>query len=115
PHRAVSAQPVRSWWLQHAKLVAVWVGKDVPAPPRLADRPLRQDLGTNAEQSLLLRLKVARAQVEVNPVLAVLTLGNLLQKNLGALDSGQWQRRRGHTPAQRSRTLPSGPAGHSRS
>src|SRR6185437_12158091 len=85
PHRAVSAQPVRSWWLQHAKLVAVWVGKDVPAPSRLADRPLRQDLGTNAQQSLHLRLKVARAQVEVNPVLAVLTLGNLLEKNLGAL------------------------------
>jgi site-specific DNA recombinase len=72
---------VRSWWLQHAKLVAVWVGKDVPAPSRLADRPLRQDLGTNAEQSLHLRLKVARAQVEVNPVLAVLTLPHMLSTN----------------------------------
>jgi hypothetical protein len=35
-------RPVRSWWLQHVKLVAVWVGKDVPAPFRsLTGRSIR--------------------------------------------------------------------------
>ena len=38
-----------------------------------------------------LRLKFARAQVEMNPILAVLALGNLLKKNPGAPAIGRQQ------------------------
>jgi len=56
----------------------------VPAPSSLSDRLLRNDLGTKADEPLRLRLKIAGAKIEVNPVLAVLVLGDLLQKNLRA-------------------------------
>jgi hypothetical protein len=76
--------------LQHAELVAVWISQDVPAPSGLADRLPRQEPGAKADEPVYLRLKVACAQVEMNPVLAALVLGDLLQENLGASAIG-WQ------------------------
>src|SRR5579863_2250298 len=65
-----------------AELVAVRVGQDVPAPSGLADRLIGQERGAKAQQPLQFRLKVASTQVQVHPVLAVLTLGDPLQQDL---------------------------------
>jgi hypothetical protein len=39
---------VRSRWLQHTELVAVWIGEDVPSPAILDDGLLSQYDGTEA-------------------------------------------------------------------
>jgi site-specific DNA recombinase len=67
--------PQRGWWLQDAELIAIRVGQNVPAPSGLGDRLLRQYPGAQAHQPLRLGLQVASAQVEVDPVLALLALG----------------------------------------
>jgi hypothetical protein len=85
PRRDDLARPVRIWRLQHAEFVAIRVSQDVPAPSGLADGPIGYGLGTKAEKPLHLSLEITGAQVEVHPVLAVLTLGDPLQQNLGAL------------------------------
>src|SRR5712691_8124433 len=84
-------RPVGSGRLKHAKLVAVRVGQDVPAPSVLGDRLLREDPGAKADEPARLRFKLAGAQIEVNAVLALLVFRNPLQEDLGALAMGGQQ------------------------
>ena len=64
----------------------------MPAPSVLGEGLLREDLGAKAGNSFRLWLKIARTQVKMNPVLRMLVLGHLLQKDLGAL-AICWQQR----------------------
>ena len=57
----------------------------MPAPSVLGEGLLREDLGAKAGNSFRLWLKIARTQVKMNPVLRMLVIGHLLQKDLGAL------------------------------
>jgi hypothetical protein len=85
-------RPVRSWWLQHAEFVAIRIGQDMPAPAVLGDGLPGENLGTQAGNPFRLRLEIARAQVEMNAVLGVLTPGHPLQEDLGAFAIGRQQR-----------------------
>jgi hypothetical protein len=85
------ARPVRRWRLQDAELVAVGVSQDVPLPPGLPDRFPGQDPGPEAGNPAQLRLKITGAQVKMNPILALLALGDPLQQDLGALAAGREQ------------------------
>jgi len=117
------AGPVRGRRLKHAKLVAVRVGHDVPAPSVFADRLLSEHPGAKADEPAGLRLKFAGAQIEMNPVLALAwppepAAGGSPRPDhgrAGGSDSGQWPHRPGHSPARRSRTRLSDRAGRSRS
>src|ERR1700733_7825790 len=86
--RGLLAGPVRGGRLKHAKFVAVRVGHDVPAPSVFGDRLLSEHPGAQADEPAGLRLKLAGAQIEMNPVLGLLGLRNPLQEDLRALAMG---------------------------
>src|ERR1700722_11400780 len=83
--RGLLAGPIRGGRPKEAKLVVVTGGHDVPAPSVLRARLLGEHPGAQADEPAGLRLQFRGAQIEMNPVLALLGLRNPLQEDLRAL------------------------------
>ena len=70
------------WRLEHAELVAVRVGQDVPVPVVLDHCRVRDDLCAEVDQSMHFDVEVRGAQIQVHPVLTEFGVGCLLQEQL---------------------------------
>jgi hypothetical protein len=63
--------------LDDAELIAIRIAENVPAPAVLLGRLAGEQAGPDAHHAPYLGIKILCAQVEVQPVLAVLALSKL--------------------------------------
>src|SRR6266487_6936384 len=68
--------------LEHAELVSVRIGEDVPGPAVLGDGLAGQQPRPEVEHAPDLGVQVGRAQVQMQPVLLALDVGHPLQQHV---------------------------------